>query len=164
MRLLGVCFGHQIIGRALEVDVDRSDRGWEVAVVPVELTPRGKEVFGLDRLVRLTSDWQRGTSRLTLRGQNIHQMHRDIVYTLPAGVEALGRTPRCEVQGMYVQGRLLTVQGHPEFDGEIEEELIQRRYEQGVFDMGMYKDAMGRVRREHDGVVVGAAFLRFLLE
>lgn len=51
VRLIGVCFGHQIIGRALDVKVDRSDRGWEISVTPVQLTPKGKELFGIDELV-----------------------------------------------------------------------------------------------------------------
>ena len=33
------------------VKVDRSDKGWEVAVVDVDLTPKGKELFGLEKLV-----------------------------------------------------------------------------------------------------------------
>jgi GMP synthase-like glutamine amidotransferase len=52
VRLIGVCFGHQIIGRALDVKVDRSEHGWEVSVVKVDLTKRGKELFGLEDLVR----------------------------------------------------------------------------------------------------------------
>lgn len=31
--------------------VDRSDKGWEVSVVKVDLTARGKEVFGLEEMV-----------------------------------------------------------------------------------------------------------------
>lgn len=44
-----MCFGHQIVGRALDVKVDRSDAGWEVAVTPMALTARGKQLFGVDR-------------------------------------------------------------------------------------------------------------------
>lgn len=58
VRLIGVCFGHQIIGRALDVKVDRSDKGWEIAVVPVELTEKGKELFGIPHLVRVMSSTQ----------------------------------------------------------------------------------------------------------
>lgn len=50
--MVGVCFGHQIIGRAAGVKVGRSDGGWEVSVLPVELTAKGKEIFKQDTLVR----------------------------------------------------------------------------------------------------------------
>lgn len=96
--------------------------------------------------------------------QAIHQMHRDIVYTYPDSVEKLGHSDRCEVQGMYTKGRLITVQGHPEFNGDIVSELLENRHEKGIFDDTMYKDGMSRVRKHHDGVAVGAAFIRFMLE
>ena len=91
-------------------------------------------------------------------------MHQDIVYTYPPGVERLGQTPKCDVQGMYVKNRLVTVQGHPEFNCDIVSEITQRRHDQGIFTAQMYDDAMSRVDKPHDGVVVGAAFIRFLLE
>jgi GMP synthase-like glutamine amidotransferase len=46
VRVVGVCFGHQIVARALGALVARSDRGWEVSVVETRLTERGREVFG----------------------------------------------------------------------------------------------------------------------
>ncbi|GAB7362741.1 hypothetical protein MBLNU230_g3047t1 [Neophaeotheca triangularis] len=145
VRLIGVCFGHQIIGRAMDVKVDRSDRGWEVSVCPVQLTPKGKELFGVEELA-------------------IHQMHRDIVYAFPEGTTELGHSPRCDVQGFYIQHRLITVQGHPEFNGDIVSELLDARHATGVFDDAMWKDGMDRVRKHHDGVAIGAAFIRFVLE
>lgn len=51
VRLVGVCYGHQIIARAMDVKVGRSDRGWEIAVCDVDLTPKGQEVFGKQKLV-----------------------------------------------------------------------------------------------------------------
>jgi hypothetical protein len=52
VRLIGVCFGHQIIGRAMGVKVDRSDKGWETSVTAMDLTKRGQEIFGRPSLVR----------------------------------------------------------------------------------------------------------------
>ena len=91
-------------------------------------------------------------------------MHRDIVYEYPEGIEALGHSPRCDVQGMYAENRLMTVQGHPEFNGDIVAELLVNRHDRGIFDDAMYEDGMKRVRNHHDGVAVAAAFIRFLLE
>lgn len=59
VRIMGICFGHQIIGRAYGVMPERNDSGWEVSVTPVTLTERGKQVFGQESIVcciRLTSD------------------------------------------------------------------------------------------------------------
>lgn len=91
-------------------------------------------------------------------------MHRDIVYFYPQGVEELGSSPVCKVQGMYAPKKLITVQGHPEFNEEIVAELLEKRHATGVFDDAAYEAAMGRVGKQHDGVVVSKAFLRLLLE
>ena len=46
-RVIGVCYGHQIVGRALGAKVARSEGGaWEVSVCQVNLTEKGKELFG----------------------------------------------------------------------------------------------------------------------
>jgi hypothetical protein len=37
------------------VKVGRGDKGWEISVVPIELSPKGKELFRVDRLVRSRS-------------------------------------------------------------------------------------------------------------
>lgn len=97
-------------------------------------------------------------------GQHIHQMHRDIVYDYPSAVEQLGGTSCCAVQAMYQKNRLISVQGHPEFNGDIISEILQRRYDQGIFNEAMYNEAMSRAQTHHDGVKVSAAFLRFLME
>ncbi|KAJ4990260.1 GMP synthase [Stagonosporopsis vannaccii] len=145
VRVIGVCFGHQILGRALGAKVGRSDNGWEISVLPVELTAKGKEIFQQDSLA-------------------IHQMHKDIVFDYPPGVEKLGASPRCLTQGMYAKGRLISVQGHPEFHEGIVSRLVKMRNEQGIFEDEQARDALRRVADKHDGVVIAQAFLRFLLE
>ncbi|TVY52836.1 putative glutamine amidotransferase-like protein [Lachnellula cervina] len=145
VRIIGVCFGHQIVGRAMGVKVLRSEEGWEASITAIDLTKRGQEIFGRPALA-------------------LHQMHRDIVYEYPEGVEALAYTEKCAVQGMYVSKRLITVQGHPEFNEEIVREILGTRHTLGIFDAATYQEMIGRVDKYQDGVVVAQAFLRFLLE
>lgn len=46
VRVVGICFGHQIVARALGAPVGRSDNGWEVSVTETRLTEKGRELFG----------------------------------------------------------------------------------------------------------------------
>lgn len=91
-------------------------------------------------------------------------MHQDVVSECPSGVTLLGSSPRCAVQGMYSPGRFITVQGHPEFNEEMEIEIIKNRTKVGVFSDDQAQEALSRVGNEHDGVSIGATFLKFLLE
>ncbi|KAL7267378.1 hypothetical protein RUND412_010039 [Rhizina undulata] len=117
VRLIGVCFGHQIIGRALGAKVVRNPYGWEGQVVKVTLLEKGTEIFGKDSL-------------------KIPQSHRDWVTTVPANVFNIGTSELCSIQGFYAANRLFSTQGHPE-----------RKFVEA-----------------HDGILIGKAFLRFLLE
>jgi GMP synthase-like glutamine amidotransferase len=91
-------------------------------------------------------------------------MHQDVVFEYPEGVEALAYTAKCKNHGMYVSKKLITVQGHPEFDGEIEKEILDTRHKLGIFDDATYEEAVSRADKYHDGVVISAVFLKFLLE
>ncbi|KAF7563695.1 hypothetical protein G7046_g482 [Stylonectria norvegica] len=144
VRIMAVCFGHQIIGRAYGVMSERNDAGWELSVTPVALTETGKQVFGQDSLA-------------------LHQMHRDILPQYPPSVEKLGHSDRCQVQGIYVKNRVISLQGHPEYTAKFASDLLDRR-RGSVLDEKTYQDGKNRVNNPHDGVTVGAAFLKFLLE
>lgn len=45
VKVVGVCFGHQIVGRALGAKVGRNEE-WEVSVCEVLQAERGREMFG----------------------------------------------------------------------------------------------------------------------
>jgi GMP synthase (glutamine-hydrolysing) len=55
IRVVGVCFGHQVVGRALGVPVGRNAHGWEVSVTEIRLNDKGRELFGKDTLVSTSS-------------------------------------------------------------------------------------------------------------
>ena len=94
---------------------------------------------------------------------SVHQMHHDILCSYPSGVIPLGASPVCEVQGMFRPQKFLTLQGHPEFNGEIMVHLLKASDDLGFEDKTLFEDAMSRVHDDHDGTIVAATMLKFLI-
>ncbi|KAL6690521.1 class I glutamine amidotransferase-like protein [Trichoderma pleuroticola] len=143
--IVGVCFGHQIIARALGGVIQRNPKGWEVSVDSINLTLKGRELFNCASL-------------------DLHQMHRDAVLQLPDGIDNLGTSSVCGIQGLYAPGRIFSLQAHPEFNGVIMSEILTLRRSQNVFDKEMSESAMSRADAHHDGAIVGEAVWKFLME
>jgi len=144
-RVIGICFGHQVVGRALGATVAKSEKGWEISITKLSLNEKGKKVFGVEEL-------------------QLNQMHKDLVLAHPHSVTPLSSSPICAVQDMYIPGKLFTVEAHPEFPVDVMEEILTKRYEMGVFEKSVYEDGWRRRAERNDGVVVGAALVRFLVE
>lgn len=66
-KVVGVCFGHQIVGRALGAKVAVNEKGWEVSVTEIKLSAKGREVFGSDALVRTRPGTRRTTADVEMR-------------------------------------------------------------------------------------------------
>jgi GMP synthase-like glutamine amidotransferase len=91
-------------------------------------------------------------------------MHRDAVLGVPPGITNLGSSIKCSVQILYQPGRLLSFQGHPEFDELINEEIIRADNENGhAFDDETFRDALERVSRPHDGPLMASRVMEFFL-
>ena len=100
MPILGICFGHQIVARALGGRVERNPIGWEVGTQPLELTVVGSH----DPL------FESITSPL-----DVMQSHRDIVVEAPQGAVTLASSPSCEHQSLAIGDNIRTIQFHPEY-------------------------------------------------
>lgn len=101
--LLGVCYGHQVLGRALGGVVAPHPRGLEVGNTTVELTSAGA-----------ASPLFAGVpARL-----DVLSSHADAVQQLPPDCELLVRGDFTPVQGFHWRGCLFGVQFHPEHDPE----------------------------------------------
>lgn len=171
IRFFGSCFGHQIICqsllRRLGVDayVERNPAGWELGVHEVRLTEGFRKEIG--PLVAKTVG-QEGPK--SLKVQLVHGDHVKLPISadgnpvLPPSWSLVGSSQKCTVQGVYQPGRVLTFQGHFEFDGWTNAETIK------VF--GEHWDDAERVtegvRRaidiEDDGSKIAEMVLLFLIE
>jgi GMP synthase (glutamine-hydrolysing) len=112
--VLGVCYGHQILGRALGGQVARHPAGLALGNTTVELTPAGRNCAlfaGLpDRFEVLSS-------------------HADAVLEMPPGCTLLARSAHTEIEAFHWNHQLFGVQFHPETDPEVLHFLWQPRRE-----------------------------------
>ena len=98
--VVGVCFGHQIIARALGGRVEKYAGGW--AVGPQEY------------------DFEGASLRL-------NAWHQDQVVEPPEGAEVIATHPFCSYAGLRYGDRAWSVQAHPEFDDAFLAGLIATR-------------------------------------
>ncbi|EXJ91633.1 hypothetical protein A1O3_00183 [Capronia epimyces CBS 606.96] len=144
VRVVGICFGHQILGRAMGAPVEKNKLGWEVSVCEIDLNATGKLLFKRDKL-------------------SLQFSHQDIVLSCPAHVQNLGSSPKCDIQGFFWPGRLLSLQGHPEFNERIMRETLKMKQQTSSLTEDEFQDAMIRVAQKHDGHLVGQVLLKFML-
>ena len=112
--LLGVCFGHQLIGAAYGAEVVENPAGWELGSYELEVSEAGRA----DPLFAELPD------RFP-----VNLSHRDIVAAPPAGatLEILASTPRTQLQAIAAGPNIRGVQFHPEFDAAITRAYLDRR-------------------------------------
>jgi GMP synthase (glutamine-hydrolysing) len=107
--LIGVCFGHQALALALGGEVELNPKGWDIGLREITLTDAAK---GLPAF--------KGVPNPT----RILVSHMDVVTRLPDQAVRLAYSERTEFE-MFVIGRsVLSLQGHPEYDGEVIGEII----------------------------------------
>ncbi|KAJ5316716.1 hypothetical protein PENANT_c016G06720 [Penicillium antarcticum] len=138
VRIFGSCFGHQLIGEALlasdqaytskgcsfKVSVGLSSHGHEIGIHPIALNPAFVSNFP-------------PLARFSHQPFHMQLIHGDAVISSPespVSMEALlpepwlnmGSSQKCPIQGLYQPGRVLTFQGHFEFDAFATAELCHK--------------------------------------
>ena len=98
--MVGICFGHQIIAKAMGGTVERHKKGWAVGAT--------------------NYDFQGET--LTLNA-----WHRDQVTKVPEGATVIASNAFCENAALLYKGKALTVQAHPEFRPDFIDGLMRTR-------------------------------------
>ncbi|MDQ5955492.1 MAG: hypothetical protein QG621_495 [Patescibacteria group bacterium] len=101
--LLGICYGHQIVGEVLGVRVVHDEVQKKIGSYPVTLTDAGKQ----DSLFHDTPE--------TFIGQ---YGHKDSLSALPAGAVVLASSAVCKTSALRFGTHAYTTQFHPELTPE----------------------------------------------
>lgn len=114
--VLGVCFGHQLIGLHAGGRVIRNPLGWEFATSPLEVTAAG-----------LRDPLFEGCSGAF----DCNQAHQDVIdaSSLPSSVAVLAANSTTDVQALAVGDLVRGVQFHPEFTRPITECYLEYRWD-----------------------------------
>jgi GMP synthase-like glutamine amidotransferase len=108
VKLFAVCFGHQLLAKALGGRVAIADQGWGVGMHEATVSQQEPWMSPAADSYRLISS------------------HKEQVVELPSGAVVLASTPHCP-HAMIRCGSLIGVQGHPEFRAPYAEALMGTR-------------------------------------
>ncbi|PIA52232.1 hypothetical protein AQUCO_01000243v1 [Aquilegia coerulea] len=108
-KVLGVCFGHQILCRALGGKTGRAASGWDLGVTKINISPS-----------KLNASLQIPSTLAVI------ECHRDEVVELPPSAEVIASSEKTGIEMFTYGDHIMGMQGHPEYTKDILHHLLDR--------------------------------------
>jgi len=141
-KLIGICFGHQLIAQALGGVVKKSDLGWGVGLSKQNILRK--------------KNWMGHTEAVF----QVLVSHQDQVIELPPGAEAIAGNAFCPNASFQIDQHILTLQGHPEFSPAYLRHLITGR--RAIIGTSRAEQALQSLHASNDHAKIARWILDFL--
>lgn len=133
-KVLGICFGHQILGRAIGGKTGRNANGWDIGLTTIHLAP--SKLF---------------TSLEMSSFLDVFELHQDEIQELPGKAEIMAWSEKTGIE-MFVYGdHMMGIQGHPEYTMDIVLNLIDRLSKRNLIQAETAAGAKAKVEKELAG-------------
>ncbi|KAL7119275.1 hypothetical protein ACP275_02G053400 [Erythranthe tilingii] len=123
-KILGICFGHQVLGRALGGKVGRASAGWDIGITKVHLHP--SQIFSSLKMPASLS---------------VIECHRDELWELPPKAEVLAWSNKTGIEMFRYGDHVMGIQGHPEYTKDILLHLIDRLFNRDLIEESVAEEA-----------------------
>ncbi|CAA2979661.1 gamma-glutamyl peptidase 5-like [Olea europaea subsp. europaea] len=127
-KVLGICFGHQILGRALGGKIGRASSGWDIGITNINLQP--SKIFSSLKMPASLS---------------IIECHRDEVWELPPKAEVMARSNKTGIEMFRYGDHFMGIQGHPEYTKDILFNLIDRLLHRDLIEESFAEKAKSKL-------------------
>ncbi|TAH09810.1 MAG: amidotransferase [Curvibacter sp.] len=141
-KLVGVCFGHQLIALCMGAKVGRAPQGWVT----------GRNTYNWHASELLPEDERESFALLA--------SHQDQVLELPAGTTLVASNDRCPIAAFAKGKEVLCIQPHPEFVEDYSAYLLNKR--RALLGNDHYVASMESLAQGHEGTEFARVMVAFI--
>ncbi len=115
IKMIGICFGHQLLAHSLGGKTEKAKAGWGFGIHSAKLTEK--------------RHWMTGTENLDDDLYNLIVIHQDQVVDVPPQFTTIAGSDFCPNSMIVAENKMLGIQGHPEFNKAFCQSRAERRKE-----------------------------------